>query len=440
MAAPTARSRAASSKGGSSAPSLLLLALLGVAAAIIAAALSPYPKPAAWESTATTITLADGRSLAYQVSGSAAGNFTLLYLPRTSGSRLESAVLDPAVLQELSIRVISVDRPGNGQSSPHANRTFTSFADDVSQLAVALKLEKLLVAATSSGAPYALALSALLPERVMGSLLLSPLSSAADLSVEEKAALGAAPGRYPGSLQQLLLAGPAGGALVAAAQLPAVSWALYKAHLAGKALSLGTAFDAADEECLGSHPEVSAAFSEGLLQQSGAAFVADLAALLAPLPFNLSTLGPLHILAAAQDPIAPTLFAQSIAAKLPGASLRIVEAASPGHLSWWLCDAALQREVLGSLVAAACADGDERCLGWAATGECSKNSAFMGLTCKKSCGFCGLTDASIKASAEAAVKACVDSVETCPGWAASGECEKNSAFMHTTCKKSCNQC
>lgn len=51
-------------------------------------------------------------------------------------------------------------------------------ADDVSQLAGGLKLEKLLVAATASGAPYALALSALLPERVMGSLLLSPLSSA----------------------------------------------------------------------------------------------------------------------------------------------------------------------------------------------------------------------------------------------------------------------
>lgn len=63
------------------------------------------------------------------------------------------------------------------------------------------------------------------------------------------------------------------------------------------------------------HPEVSAAASEGLLQQSGAPFVADLSALLAPLPFNLSSPGPLHILAAATDPIAPPVFAQSIAAK-----------------------------------------------------------------------------------------------------------------------------
>ena len=45
-----------------------------------------------------------------------------------------------------------------------------------------------------------------------------------DLSVEEAAVLG---GRYPGRLQGLL-AGPGGGLLGKAAQLPIVSWALYK--------------------------------------------------------------------------------------------------------------------------------------------------------------------------------------------------------------------
>lgn len=54
-----------------------------------------------------------------------------------------------------------------------------------------------------------------------------------------------------------------------------------------------------------------------------------------------------------------------------------MEGAAPGHLSWWLCDAALQREVLSGLTAAACADGEERCGGWAASGECSKNRSFM---------------------------------------------------------------
>lgn len=47
---------------------------------------------------------------------------------RSLGSRLESAVLNSAVLEELKIRVVSFDRPGYGQSSPHTNRSLASFA------------------------------------------------------------------------------------------------------------------------------------------------------------------------------------------------------------------------------------------------------------------------------------------------------------------------
>jgi hypothetical protein len=57
--------------------------------------------------------------------------------------------------------------------------------------------------------------------------------------------------------------------------------------------------------------------------------------------------------------------------------LQIVDAAEPGHLSWWLCDAGLQREVLTSVTAAICTDAEENCPGWAAAGECSNNRAFM---------------------------------------------------------------
>ena len=46
---------------------------------------------------------------------------------RALGSRLESAVLDSAVLADLEIRVVSFDRPGYGQSSPHANRSIATF-------------------------------------------------------------------------------------------------------------------------------------------------------------------------------------------------------------------------------------------------------------------------------------------------------------------------
>lgn len=35
---------------------------------------------------------------------------------------------------------------------------------------------------------------------------------------------------------------------------------------------------------------------------------------------------------------------------------------------------------------------------------------------------------------------CSDSNPSCSGWAARGECDRNPAFMHANCKKSCNKC
>ena len=57
--------------------------------------------------------------------------------------------------------------------------------------------------------------------------------------------------------------------------------------------------------------------------------------------------------------------------------LQVVDAPQPGHLSWWVCDEGLQREVLAGVTAAVCADAEANCSGWAAAGECSNNRAFM---------------------------------------------------------------
>ena len=35
---------------------------------------------------------------------------------------------------------------------------------------------------------------------------------------------------------------------------------------------------------------------------------------------------------------------------------------------------------------------------------------------------------------------CLDKDQSCPSWAASGECQKNEAFMRDTCRKSCQAC
>ncbi|WP_431871270.1 alpha/beta fold hydrolase [Nocardiopsis eucommiae] len=70
------------------------------------------------------------------------------------------------------LRVITADRPGYGGSSPAPGRTLTDWADDTAALADSLGIDRFLVAAHSSGGPYGVAVSALLPERVLGAVVL----------------------------------------------------------------------------------------------------------------------------------------------------------------------------------------------------------------------------------------------------------------------------
>jgi pimeloyl-ACP methyl ester carboxylesterase len=49
---------------------------------------------------------------------------------RSASSRLEAAMFDEAVLRDHSVRVLAVDRPGHGESSPHPARNLTTFAGE----------------------------------------------------------------------------------------------------------------------------------------------------------------------------------------------------------------------------------------------------------------------------------------------------------------------
>ena len=127
------------------------------------------------------------------------------------------------------------------------------------------------------------------------------------------------------------------------------------------------------------------------------------------------------------------------------------------------------------------------CKVWARAGECEKNKEFMHHQCAESCGQCGkaapkaaggVKGAAATVAAAAADRAkygsdappgrgrgrkdvppeppeqvpsrpveepddgrpCSDENELCPSWAAIGECQRNSAYMHVECRKSCGFC
>lgn len=113
------------------------------------------------ESSTHTITLPDGRTLGYAQFG-APGGRPLFNLHGFPGSRIEAAALEPIALQ-LNLRVIGVDRPGCGKSSPHPNRALLDHPRDLVHLAEHLGLSEYAVLGTSGGGPYAIACAYGLP-------------------------------------------------------------------------------------------------------------------------------------------------------------------------------------------------------------------------------------------------------------------------------------
>lgn len=111
--------------------------------------------------TSTTITLKDGRKLGYIEYGHPAGT-SIFCLHGTPGSRIDYEFWHSTAVAQ-NARLISVDRPGIGLSTPQPGRTLLSHANDIEQLADHLELSTYGVVGMSGGGPYALACAYALP-------------------------------------------------------------------------------------------------------------------------------------------------------------------------------------------------------------------------------------------------------------------------------------
>lgn len=109
--------------------------------------------------------LADGRTLAFHPVGAPDGP-TIFHNHGGPSSRLEVRLVEAAAHRH-GVRVIGIDRPGIGLSSPHPGRSLSSWADDVRALADHLDVRRFCVSGWSEGGPYALACAAgLSPDRL----------------------------------------------------------------------------------------------------------------------------------------------------------------------------------------------------------------------------------------------------------------------------------
>ena len=111
------------------------------------------------------IALRDGRRLGFAEFGDPRGR-PLVWLHGTPGARRQVPEDARVLAAAQGIRLVSLDRPGIGLSSPHVYPQVRHFADDLAAVADTLALDDLTIVGLSGGGPFALAAGAVLGARV----------------------------------------------------------------------------------------------------------------------------------------------------------------------------------------------------------------------------------------------------------------------------------
>jgi pimeloyl-ACP methyl ester carboxylesterase len=119
------------------------------------------------------IRLPDGRTVGYADYGTA-GQTAVLWCHGGPGSRLEPQSLAPAA-REAGLRIIGIDRPGYGDSTPLPGRTIAQWVPDALAVLDHLEIDRFVTVGVSTGGAYGLALAAQSP-RVIGSVACCALS------------------------------------------------------------------------------------------------------------------------------------------------------------------------------------------------------------------------------------------------------------------------
>jgi pimeloyl-ACP methyl ester carboxylesterase len=91
----------------------------------------------------------------------------VFWLHGTPGARRQIPVEARVYAEKKHIRLIGVDRPGIGSSTPFQYRNVLAFADDLRTIADVLGIDEMAVIGLSGGGPYALACAAAMPDRVV---------------------------------------------------------------------------------------------------------------------------------------------------------------------------------------------------------------------------------------------------------------------------------
>jgi pimeloyl-ACP methyl ester carboxylesterase len=114
-----------------------------------------------------SVAVRDGRRLSFAEFGSPRGA-ALVWMHGTPGARRQIPLEARAYADTHGLRIIGVDRPGIGSSTPYLYPNVLDWTKDLEILADTLAVDTLRMIGLSGGGPYALAAGAALPDRVHG--------------------------------------------------------------------------------------------------------------------------------------------------------------------------------------------------------------------------------------------------------------------------------
>ena len=199
----------------------------------------------------------DGRRLSFAEYGSPRGA-AIIWMHGTPGARRQIPLEARRYADEHGLRIIGVDRPGIGSSTPYLYGRIGDWTGDLELLLDALAIDTCRLIGLSGGGPYVLAAGANLPERVHGVGVLG----------------GVVPTRGPdaiegGMVQLAVRLAP----FLQVARVP-LGFAITRAirmvrPLAGSALDLYAAVQPPGDKNLLSRPEFKAMFLDDLLNGAG---------------------------------------------------------------------------------------------------------------------------------------------------------------------------
>ncbi|KAM3324969.1 putative protein isoform X2 [Capsicum chacoense] len=164
---------------------ILVMFFIGILAFVYRAITPPPPRICGSSGgppiTSPRIKLSDGRHLAYKEQGVAKdqAKYKIVFIHGFDSCKHDVVIahtLSHEVMQSLGIYIVSIDRPGYGESDPHPKRTPKTLALDIEELADQLELgSKFYVIGFSMGGQVVWGLLKYIPHRLAGAALLTPV-------------------------------------------------------------------------------------------------------------------------------------------------------------------------------------------------------------------------------------------------------------------------